>query len=53
MFPLELHEASSGLSPVRDFIRSLSAKGKAEFLQIPGLLKEKGPDVRMAYLKSG
>lgn len=49
MFSLEFYTTTSGDSPSKDFIRSMSAKGKAKFLQISGLLEEIGPDVRMPY----
>ena len=56
MFSLEFYETAKGKSPVKDFIRSLSAKGKAKFFQISGLLEESGPEVRMPcsrYLEDG
>ena len=49
MFSLEFYETASGDSPPKDFIRGMSAKGKAKFLQIAGLLEENGPEVRMPY----
>lgn len=47
MFSLEFYETASGDSPPKDFIRGMSAKGKAKFLQIAGLLEENGPEVRV------
>ena len=49
MFSLEFYETPSGACPAKDFIRKMSAKGKAKFLQISGLLEESGPELRLPY----
>lgn len=49
MFTLEFYESSNGKSPAKDFLRKLSAKSKARFLQISRLLEENGTAIWMPY----
>ena len=48
---IEYFVAENGKSPVRDFIDSLSAEGKAKFIFIADLLTEYGLNVREPYVK--
>lgn len=46
---INLDESSTGKSPAKDFLRKLSAKSKARFLQISRLLEENGTAIWMPY----